>query len=109
MAPGCYRKYIVTLCTTGKAGQRELKRYIEKIWTVGRYRGDPDVVADKGNCRCDNLKHLMTTGWFSALWGTYDPGMFAIPFLPISEVFGARKERVFKIGTRTGKKRQKQR
>lgn len=48
-------------------------------------------VTDKELLR-DNLKHLMTTGVVQCIVGTYDPGMFAIPFLPISEVFGARKE-----------------
>ena len=51
----------------------------------------PMSVTDKELLR-DNLKHLMTTGVVQCIVGTYDPGMFAIPFLPISEVFGARKE-----------------
>lgn len=66
----------------------------------------PMSVTDKELLR-DNLKHLMTTGVVQCIVGTYDPGMFAIPFLPISEVFGARKEslpRLLRL-----EKRQKQR
>ena len=87
----CYRKYIVTLCTTGKGGAEELKRYIEKYGQLEDTEVIPMSVTDKELLR-DNLKHLMTTGVVQCIVGTYDPGMFAIPFLPISEVFGARKE-----------------
>ena len=87
----CYRKYIVTLCTTGKGGAEELKRYIEKYGQLEDTEVIPISVTEKELLR-DNLKHLMTTGVVQCIVGTYDPGMFAIPFLPISEVFGARKE-----------------
>ena len=87
----CYRKYIVTLCTTGKGGAEELKRYIEKYGQLEDTEVIPMSVTDKELLR-DNLKRLMTTGVVQCIVGTYDPGMFAIPFLPISEVFGARKE-----------------
>ena len=87
----CYRKYIVTLCTTGKGGAEELKRYIEKYGQLEDTEVIPMSVTEKELLR-DNLKHLMTTGVVQCIVGTYDPGMFAIPFLPISEVFGARKE-----------------
>lgn len=87
-----YRKnYIITLCTTGKGGAEEMKRYIEKYGQLEDTEVIPMSVADREVLR-DSLKRLMTTGVIRCIVGTYDPGMFSIPFLPVSEVFGAKKE-----------------
>ena len=87
-----YRKnYIITLCTTGKGGAEEMKHYIEKYGQLKDTEVIPMSVADRELLR-DSLKRLMTTGVIRCIVGTYDPGMFSIPFLSISEVFGARKE-----------------
>ena len=63
-------------------------------------------VTDKELLR-DNLKHLMTTGVVQCIVGTYDPGMFAIPFLP-SVKYSEPEKRVFQDCS-DWKKRQKQR
>ena len=73
----CYRKYIVTLCTTGKGGAEELKRYIEKYGQLEDTEVIPMSVTDKELLR-DNLKHLMTTGVVQCIVGTYDPGVWNV-------------------------------
>lgn len=90
-AGACGRSYIVTLCTTGKGGAEELKHYIERYGQLWDTEIIPLSITDRGVLE-DNLRRLMTTGVIRCVIGTYDPKLFSIPFLSISEVFGAGKE-----------------
>ena len=94
---GRYNKnYIVTLCTTGRGGAEELKRYIERYGQLN----DTEVVAlgmaDKEELDAA-FKKLMRNGLITCVVGTFDPGLFAIPFISISEVFGTKKENLPKL------------
>lgn len=85
------RSYIVTLCTTGKGGAEELKRYIE---SYGQLK-DTEVIPMSINDRAvlaESFKKLMKTGMISCVIGTFDPNLFSIPFISISEVFRTKKE-----------------
>lgn len=89
---GAYSKnYIVTLCTTGKGGAEELKRYIERYGQLKDTEVVPMSVTDR-EVLGESFKKLMKTGVIRCVVGTFDPGLFAIPFISISEVFGVKKE-----------------
>ncbi|MBE5950423.1 MAG: PRD domain-containing protein [Lachnospiraceae bacterium] len=94
---GTYTKnYIVTLCTTGKGGAEELKRYIERYGQLRDTEVVPMSVTDREVLR-ENFKALMKNGVISCVVGTFDPNLFAIPFISISEVFGVKKENLPKL------------
>lgn len=87
------KKTIVALCTTGKGGAEELKRYIELYGKVE----DMDVVALALSDRTaikEELAELMKQSSIQCVVGTYDPKLFSLPFLSVSEVFGVPKEQL---------------
>lgn len=89
---GAYSKeYIVTLCTTGKGGAEELKRYIERYGQLRDTEVIPMAITDREVLK-ENFKNLMKTGVIRCVVGTFDPNLFAIPFISISDVFGVKKE-----------------
>lgn len=90
------KNYIVTLCTTGKGGAEELKRYIERYGQLMDTEVVPMSVTDREVLKA-NFKSLMKTGVIHCVVGTFDPKLFAIPFLSISEVFGGKKENLPKL------------
>lgn len=96
-ALGVYSKnYIVTLCTTGKGSAEELKRYIERYGQLVDTEVVPLAVADRDELR-DAFKKLMRNGVITCVVGTFDPKLFSIPFISISEVFGMKKESLPKL------------
>ena len=89
---GAYSKnYIVTLCTTGKGGAEELKRYIERYGQLKDTEVIPMSVADR-EVLSGEFKKLMRNGVIACVVGTFDPQLFSIPFISISEVFSIKKE-----------------
>lgn len=87
------KSYIVTLCTTGKGGAEELKRYIEKYGQLTDTRVVPMSISDR-DALSEEFRKLMKTGVITCVVGTFDPKLFSIPFISISEVFGTKKERL---------------
>ncbi len=87
------KKMIVTICTTGKGAAEELKHYIEQYGDVE----DAEIISlsmsDKEVLR-DELIRLMRLGDIQFVVGTFDPGLFSLPFLSIGEIFGTPKERL---------------
>lgn len=87
------KKIIVTLCSTGRGGAEELKRYIERYGQLQ----DTDVVAVALSDRAvikEEFRRIMKRGIIQCVVGTFDPNIFSIPFISISEVFGVPKDRV---------------
>lgn len=96
-APGGWcRSYIVTLCTTGKGGAEELKNYIERYGQLQDTEVVPLSISDRTVLE-GSLRHLMESGIIRCVIGTFDPKLFSIPFISISEVFGTRKEHLPKL------------
>lgn len=93
---GCGKNYIVTLCTTGKGGAEELKAYIERYGQLQDEEVIPLAVSNPEALQ-ESFKKLMKTGVISCVVGTFNPKLFSIPFLSISEVFGAAKENLPKL------------
>ncbi|MBQ8627611.1 MAG: PRD domain-containing protein [Agathobacter sp.] len=90
------KNYIVTLCTTGKGGAEELKRYIEKFGQLNDTEVVPLAISDRETLS-ETFKKLMKNGVISCVVGTFDPKLFSIPFISISEVFGIKKENLPKL------------
>jgi len=96
-AVGAFRNnYIVTLCTTGKGSAEELKRYIERN---GQLK-DTEVIAmsySERDVLSQEFRKLMRNGIINCVVGTFDPQLFSIPFISISEVFSVRKDGLPKL------------
>lgn len=93
---GNSKNYIVTLCTTGKGGAEELKSYIERYGQLKDTEVIPLSVNDRGILE-ETFRKLMKTGVITWVVGTFDPQLFAIPFLPISKIFSTKKEQLPKL------------
>jgi transcriptional regulatory protein LevR len=94
---GAYSKdYIVTLCTTGKGGAEELKRYLERYGQLKDTEIIPMSMTDTEVLK-ENFRMLMKNGVIRCVVGTFNPQLFAIPFISISEVFGVKKESLPKL------------
>lgn len=90
------KNYIVTLCTTGMGGARELKRYIEQYGKLTNTDVVPLAIEDKAALE-ETFRKLMRHGYIKCVVGTFDPGLFSIPFIPVSDVFGTKKENLPKL------------
>lgn len=88
-----FRKYIIVLCTTGKGSAQELKRYLEKYGQVEDMEIIPLALSDPAAIK-EEIGNLMKTGMIECIVGTYDPKLYSLPFLSITEVFQAPKERL---------------
>ncbi|MBQ8278735.1 MAG: PRD domain-containing protein [Roseburia sp.] len=93
---GNSKNYIVTLCTTGKGGAEELKRYIERYGQLKDVEVVPLSISDR-DVLGETFKKLMRTGVINCVVGTFNPNLFSIPFVSISEVFGTKKENLPKL------------
>lgn len=87
---------IVALCSTGKGSAEELKRYIEQYGKLV----DTKVIAlantDTSAVK-EQLTQLLKEGSILCIVGTYDPQLFSIPFLSISDIFKTPKEKLPKL------------
>ncbi|MBQ9122305.1 MAG: PRD domain-containing protein [Lachnospiraceae bacterium] len=90
------KNYIVTLCTTGMGGAKELKRYIEQYGKLSNTEVIPMAIEDREALQ-ESFGKLMRQGYISCVVGTFDPQLFSIPFISISEVFGTKKENLPKL------------
>lgn len=86
-----FKKIIVTLCTTGEGGAKELKRYIQQYGQVDDMEIIPLSTSDRDRLR-EELTQIMNNGVIHCIVGTSDPKLFSLPFISISEVLGVKKE-----------------
>lgn len=84
---------IVTLCSTGEGGARTIKEYIQRYGQVEDMRIVPLAISDKDRLR-EELVKIMNASIIHCVIGTYDPKLFALPFIPISDVLGVEKEKL---------------
>lgn len=87
------KRYIVTLCTTGKGGAEELKNYIERYGKLKDTQVIPLSISNTEELR-KSFKKLMRTGTIQCVVGTFNPNLFSIPFLSVAEVFGTPKQHI---------------
>ena len=84
-------KVIVTLCSTGEGGAQELKNYIRRYGQVDDMEIISLAMSDEDNLKY-KLNNLMKVNVIHCIVGTFDPKLFGIPFIPISDVLSAPKE-----------------
>lgn len=85
------KKVIVTLCSTGDGGAQRLKEYITRYGEIE----DTEVIALGAADREEltkQLRNLLKTRSIHCIVGVYDPKLFSIPFISISDIFSARPE-----------------
>lgn len=87
------KKVIVTLCTTGKGSAEELKHYIERYGKIEGMEIISLSISDRDRLR-EELVHIMKTNIIQCVVGTFDPKLFSISFISISEIFGTPKEKL---------------
>lgn len=90
------KRYIVTLCTTGKGGAEELKRYIERYGNLEGVEVIPLSMSDEGTLK-EAFSKLMRKGTIKCVVGTFNPGLYSIPFCSIKEVFASPKDRLSEL------------
>lgn len=81
---------LITLCHTGEGGAKEIKEYLHK-----NYRDDIKIYAFAISDRKQLAKEVQKVKRFydiKAFVGTYDPKMFGIPFIPVSQIFELEQE-----------------
>lgn len=81
------------MCTTGKNGAEELKTYLERYGQLEGMTIIPLAIVDRDRLR-EELVRIMNTSVIQCLVGTFDPKLFALPFVSVSEVFGTPKEKL---------------
>ena len=87
------KKYIVTLCTTGRGGAEELKNYIELYGKLEGVQVIPMSMSD-GEALRECFSELMRKGTILCVIGTFDPKLYSIPFCSVAQVFATPKERL---------------
>jgi len=87
---------IITLCATGEGGAEQLKRYIEQNADIPNTRVIPLSVSDADLLR-EKLLVIMQNDFIECIVGAYDPELFGIPFIPVSEVLSAPPQKVTSV------------
>lgn len=86
---------IVTLCNTGEGGALQLKEYIEKYSNL-----DFEVISlaiSNKKTLLNEIKKIREIKDIHAFVGTYDPKLFGIPFIPISEILNVDPSKIDRI------------
>lgn len=89
------KKVIVTLCHTSEGGAAQLKKYIDQYSKLN-IRTIALAVADKDRL-IKEMMELKKTYVIHAFVGTFDPKLFGIPFISISDVFESSREELDRV------------
>ena len=89
-------KAIVALCSTGEGGAEQIRRYIEQYADLPHTHVFALALSDHSLLR-EKLLAIMQSNFIECIVGTYDPGLFGIPFIPVGEVLGAPPQRLTSI------------
>jgi transcriptional regulatory protein LevR len=84
-----WKKIIITLCHTAEGGATQLKQYIDQYSKLNM-RTIALAVADKDKL-IQEVMELKKNYEIHAFVGTFDPELFGIPFIPISDIFESDK------------------
>lgn len=86
---------IITLCNTGEGGALQLKEYIEKYSKLN-FDVIPLAISNK-KVLLNEVKKIKEMKTIHAFVGTYDPRLFGIPFISISEVLNVDTSKIDKL------------
>ncbi len=84
------KKKIVTLCSTGEGAAQELKNYVKRYGDVSDMEIVPLGTSDTELLK-EQISDLLQTDIIHCIIGTFNPRLFAIPFISISDVLSAPK------------------
>lgn len=79
-------KVIITLCMTGEGGAVQMKHYLEKNAAMN----DTDIIplaVDDRKALLTEINHLKENHEIVCVVGTYDPGLYNIPFISVVQLF----------------------
>lgn len=88
-------KVLITLCHTGEGGAEQLKEYIDKYSNLNM-KTIPLAISNK-KALLNEIMAIQQANEVHAFVGTYNPKLFGIPFLPISEIFSAKPQKLDQI------------
>lgn len=87
-------RVIVTLCATGVGGADQVKQYVEQFGELDEdMRVIPLGFSDHELLR-EMLMQVMENGVVQCLIGPVDPHIMGLPFIPLTELFGAAPDKV---------------
>lgn len=79
-------KVIITLCMTGEGGAVQMKHFLEKNAAMN----DTDIIplaVDDRKALLTEINHLKENHEIVCVVGTYDPGLYNIPFISVVQLF----------------------
>lgn len=88
-------KVIITLCNTGEGGAEQLKEYIDKYSNLN-IKTIPLAISHKKTL-LNEVMTIQQANEIHAFVGTYNPKLFGIPFISISEVFSTKPKELDQI------------
>jgi len=88
-------KVLITLCNTGEGGALQLKEYIEKYSKLN-FEIIPLAISNK-KVLLTEVKKIRELKDIHAFVGTYDPKLFGIPFISISDLLNTDSSKIDKI------------
>lgn len=88
-------KVIITLCNTGEGGAEQLKEYIDKYSNLN-IKTIPLAISHKKTL-LNEVMTIQQANEIHAFVGTYNPKLFGIPFISISDVFSAKPKELDQI------------
>jgi transcriptional regulatory protein LevR/transcriptional regulator with AAA-type ATPase domain len=80
------KKVIVTLCASGSGSAIQMKQYIEKHMNLSNIQVVALAASDK-KVMLDNINNYRKNGEILCVVGTYDPGLYDIPFISVGKLF----------------------
>jgi len=84
---------ILTLCGTGQGGALQLKQYLDQHGDDGDFDVIPLSTQDGEQLKAE-MSAILNDTVIHCVVGTHDPGLYSIPFIPISEVFATDPDRL---------------
>ncbi len=88
-----YKKVIVTLCASGSGSAIQMKQYIEKNAALDGVQVI-SLAASNRKVMLDNINNYRKNGEILCVVGTYDPGLYDIPFVSVSMLFNTPIEKL---------------
>lgn len=80
------KQIIITLCMSGKGGAVQMKHYIEKYLDFEDIDILPFAISDRAYL-LNEVNRLQKESHILCVIGTYDPQLFAIPFVSITQLY----------------------
>lgn len=87
------RHAIAVLCTTGKGGAEQMRRYIEQHGNVGDTAVIPLAATDKELLK-EQLAEIMQNAAIDCVIGVRDPKLFSLPFIPLGDVLSSPQDKL---------------